>query len=136
MLFSANLAPGNDYEAGVRRILPLYDNALTSEWLLTFLLDLGVEREDGCLDWGIESGGTGREPFLRVAAYFQFSRKRALRVQGETFEFATGERIRLFFSYRYGPGQIRALLMRWGLVVVEEWLARSGEEGLFLCERA
>ena len=31
LLLSANLAPGADYAAGVQRILPLYDNALTRE---------------------------------------------------------------------------------------------------------
>ena len=40
--FSANLAPGLDYAAGMKRILPQYDNPLTRDWLLTFLLDLGV----------------------------------------------------------------------------------------------
>src|SRR5207237_1110942 len=44
LLLSANLAPGPDYAAGVQKILPLYDNALTRDWLLTFLLDLGLER--------------------------------------------------------------------------------------------
>ncbi|HYV26559.1 MAG TPA: L-histidine N(alpha)-methyltransferase, partial [Candidatus Eisenbacteria bacterium] len=47
LLFGANLAPGSDYDSGVQKILPQYDNELTREWLLTFLLDLGVERVDG-----------------------------------------------------------------------------------------
>ena len=47
LLFSANLAPGNNYAAGMRTILPQYHNPLTQDWLLTFLLDLGVERADG-----------------------------------------------------------------------------------------
>ena len=38
MLLSANLAPGPDYEAGVRRVLPLYDNGLTRDWLPDFPL--------------------------------------------------------------------------------------------------
>ena len=42
LLFSANLAPGNNYAAGMKRILPQYDNALTRDWLMTFLFDLGV----------------------------------------------------------------------------------------------
>ena len=50
LLLSANLAPGADYAAGVQRILPLYDNTLTREWLMTFLLDLGVEMGLGFLD--------------------------------------------------------------------------------------
>ena len=55
LLFSANLAPGNNYAAGVKRILPQYDNPLTRDWLMTFLLDLGVERSDGKLRFKIET---------------------------------------------------------------------------------
>src|SRR5437660_9505239 len=37
LLFSANLAPGPDYAAGIKQILPLYDNGPTCDWLTTFL---------------------------------------------------------------------------------------------------
>ena len=47
LLVSANLAPGKDYLAGIKRILPQYDNPLTRDWLLTFLMDLGIEKNDG-----------------------------------------------------------------------------------------
>src|ERR1700733_2691200 len=43
LLFSANLAPGKNYAAGVKKVLPQYDNPQTRDWLMTFLLDLGVE---------------------------------------------------------------------------------------------
>jgi len=59
LLFSANLAPGPDYAAGVQRILPLYDNFLTRDWLMTFLLDLGVEQGDGELRFSIEDEPDG-----------------------------------------------------------------------------
>ena len=61
LLFSANLAPGSDYAAGVQRIRSLYDNVLTRDWLMTFLLDLGVEQDDGELGFAVQdsSGGTG-----------------------------------------------------------------------------
>src|ERR1039457_3558027 len=49
LLFSANLAPGADYPADLKKILPQYDNPLTRDWLMTFLLDLGVGRNDGKL---------------------------------------------------------------------------------------
>ena len=71
LLFSANLAPGADYAAGVQRILPLYDNALTRDWLMTFLLDLGVEANDGELRFAVEDDPAG-SGLKRVAAYFQF----------------------------------------------------------------
>src|SRR6266536_1265800 len=54
LLLSANLAPGSDYAAGVERIRSLYDNSLTRDWLMTFLLDLGVEHDDGELAFTIQ----------------------------------------------------------------------------------
>jgi hypothetical protein len=133
LLFSANLAPGSDYAAGVKSILPQYDNALTLEWLLTFLLDLGIERTDGRLSFSIEDGAM---KLKRVVAGFHFRRAREIVVHGEKFKFQRGEAIRLFFSYRYTPDRVVRLLARQGLKVQAEWLADSGEEGVFLCQRA
>jgi len=72
LLFSANLAPGVDYAAGVRRILPLYDNALTRDWLMTFLLDLGVEAGDGELGFAVEDDPAG-SGLKRVTASFRLA---------------------------------------------------------------
>ncbi len=132
LLFSANLAPGNDYAAGVKKILPLYDNALTREWLMTFLLDLGVEAGDGELRFVIEKGPDHND-LLRVAAYFQFSRARAIKVDEETFDFAPGEKVRLFFSYRHTRELVGRLLAQHGLQVLDQWVTQSEEEGVFLC---
>jgi hypothetical protein len=133
LLFSANLAPGADYAAGLKKILPQYDNALTHDWLLTFLLDLGVGRGDGKLRFNIEDGAL---KLRRVAARFLFSRSREMVVAGERFKFRRGESIRLFFSYRYTPEQVEKNLSRHGLKIQARWLAESGEEGVFLCRRA
>ena len=134
LLFSANLAPGSDYAAGVQRILPLYDNALTRDWLLSVLLDLGVERADGAVRFVIEDdlGGIGLK---RVAAYFRFERPRHLAVEHEGFEFRPGVEIRLFFSYRHTPALVHSLLGPYGLEVREQWITRSEEEGVFLACR-
>ena len=56
LLISANLAPGPDAAASMRHILPLYDNELTRDWLMTFLLDLGISEDDGELRFLIETG--------------------------------------------------------------------------------
>jgi L-histidine N-alpha-methyltransferase len=132
LLFSANLAPGPDYAAGVAKILPQYDNTLTREWLLAFLLDLGVARGDGKLRFSVE---TGAELLRRVVARFQFQRSRRITVESETFAFRRGESIRLFFSYRYTPELVRAELAKHGLRVCDQWITQSGEEGVFLCRR-
>jgi uncharacterized SAM-dependent methyltransferase len=133
LLFSANLAPGTDYDQGMKIILPQYNNALTREWLLTFLLDLGIERTDGKIVFGIEEAA---KQLRRVVAGFHFSRTREIVVHDQKFKFQRGDSIRLFFSYRYTPDLISRQLARHGLNVQARWLAESGEEGVFLCQRA
>jgi uncharacterized SAM-dependent methyltransferase len=134
LLFSANLAPGADYSEGLKEILPSYDNDLTRDWLLSFLLDLGLERGDGELQFVIEAGPEDSE-LKRVAAYFTFTKRRELRVYEQTFAFAPRDQIRVFFSYRHTPALVRRLLGKCGLAVRREWLTRSHEEGVFLVAR-
>ena len=134
LLFSANLAPGPDYAAGVQRMLPLYDNALTRDWLMTFLLDLGVAADDGKLSFTVEDDPNGSE-LKRVAAYFRFVRPREIQVDTECLQFPAGESIRLFFSWRHTPALVRRLLSQHGLRVLDEWITQSGEEGVFLVSR-
>ena len=131
---SANLAPGDDYASGVEQVLPLYDNALTREWLMSFLLDLGMEQADGELRFVIEEDAGG-SPLRRVAAYFQILRPVTIQVDSRQFEFRAGETIRLFFSYRHTPALVRILLGQHGLQVVEQWTTNSEEEGVFLVSR-
>jgi len=128
LLFSANLAPGADYTAGVQRVLPQYDNPLTRDWLMTFLTGLGVEPGDGEMRFAIED----QHGLKRIAAYFHFRRDRRIEVDSEKFEFRAGESIRLFFSYRHTAALVRTLLEPHGLRVLDEWIAPSGEEGVFL----
>ena len=132
LLFSANLAPGKNYAAGVKQVLPQYDNPPTREWLLTFLLDLGVGRDDGRLQFAIERGGLGLK---RVVARFHFSRACRAKIEADTFTFRRGESIRLFFSYRYTPALARKILARHGLEVLNQWITPSAEEGVFLCRQ-
>ena len=132
LLFSANLSPGTNYAAGMEKILLQYDNPLTSDWLLTFLFDLGIEPRDGDLRFTIETGGLGLQ---RVVTRFHFRRARAIKVGGEKFSFASGESVQLFFSYRYTPERVRKILARYDLDVSEQWITKSGEEGVFLCRR-
>lgn len=134
LLFSANLAPRADYAAGVQAILPQYDNALTRDWLMTFLLDLGVERGDGDLRFGVadESAGSGLK---KIVARFHFTRARQIRVGSDPFTFSVGDLLELFFSYRYTPARVRQALVDGGLRVEAEWITQSGEEGVFLVKR-
>jgi L-histidine Nalpha-methyltransferase len=132
LLFSANLAPGPDYAAGVQKILPLYDNELTRDWLMTFLLDLGVERDDGALVFAVEEAAHGLK---RIVADFKFTRPRRIQVEREAFNFSAGESIRLFFSYRHTSELVRMLLAEQEINVVEQWITKAGDEGVFLCRK-
>jgi L-histidine Nalpha-methyltransferase len=132
LLFSANLAPGADYAAGMKKVLPQYDNPLTRDWLMTFLLDLGVGRSDGRMPFSI---ATGPLDLKRIEAKFHFTRRRRIKIENKAFGFRAGETIRLFFSYRYTPDLVRKVLARHGLEVCDQGMTRSGEEGVFLCRR-
>jgi len=135
LLFSANLAPGPDYNTGVQHILPQYDNAMTRDWLMTFLLDLGVERSDGELRFSAREYPPGKG-LKRVEASFHFANSHAIEIEDEKLDFPAGESIRLFFSYRYTPQFVRSLLREHSIEVKEQWITKSAEEGVFLCRRA
>jgi L-histidine N-alpha-methyltransferase len=130
LLFSANLAPGENYAGGVETILPQYDNAPTSDWLMTFLLDLGVQPADGELRFSIK---TGASKLRRIEANFYFNRPCIIHLENSRFDFIKGDSVRLFFSYRYTPARVAAALARHRLMVEEKWIATSEEEGVFLC---
>jgi L-histidine Nalpha-methyltransferase len=132
LLFSANLAPGNNYANGVKKVLPQYDNVPTRDWLMTFLLDLGIKKSDGGLKFEIATGDFGLK---RIVARFHFIRARQIKIENETFNFKAGEKIRLFFSYRYTPERVHKILASHKLKVCEQWIAESEEEGVFLCRR-
>jgi hypothetical protein len=134
LLLSANLTPGPDYDAGVRKVLPLYDNPLTREWLTMFLTDVGIDKADGDLVFGLEDG-PGSWGLKRIVANFRFARSRSIAIGPEEFSFRPGEVMRLFFSYRHTPEIVRGLASSVELRVVGQWITRSGEEGVFLMER-
>ena len=102
--------------------------------LLTFLLDLGIEKQDGEIRFLIEKGAAGGE-LRRIAAYFSFMRTREIQIDAERFEFHAGDEIRLFLSYRHTPALVRALLAPHGLEILHQWVTKSEEEGIFLCFR-
>jgi len=132
LLFSANLAPGENYASGMKKITPQYDNTPTRDWLMTFLLDLGIEKRDGELCFEIE---TARNGLKRIVANFHFKHARQIKIENEAFFFQKSEAIRLFFSYRYTPERVHEILAAHKLEVCGQWIAKSEEEGVFLCRR-
>ena len=132
LLCSANLAPGADYARGMHTVLPQYENVQTNDWLLVFLEDLGIGKEAGTVEWNLEPSSG----LMRITAHFRFKEDAAITYSNNHFKFATGDRIRLFYSYRYTPYLLEKLLGSQGLNVTNQWITRSGEEGVFLCRKA
>ena len=135
LLVSANLAPGKNYAAGVRQILPSYDNALTSEWLFSVLADLGVAPEDGRMEFRV-APCPERSGLLRVEADFVFRRACVLHYGGKEWRCKRGERFGLFFSYRHTPERVQEVFAPHGLRVQKQWLNNAGDEGVFLVQRS
>jgi len=133
LLLNVNLVPGSNPVAGMQKIFPQYDNSLTRDWLMTFLLELGIGHAEGKLRFEIGSGQLG---IKRVVAKFHFNRTATVRVEHHRFVFKPTDAIQLFYSYRYTPDQLRRLLARHGFTVTGEWVTRSGEEAVFCCVRA
>jgi L-histidine N-alpha-methyltransferase len=134
VLLSANLAPGQDYVDGVRRVLPQYDNPSTADWLITFLIDLGISPDDGELSFDIEEFDSV-VPLRRIVANFNFTKDREIAIDGEKINFVTGRKLRLFYSFRYTETKLRAFLERSNFEIVESWIVPSEEEGIFLARR-
>jgi L-histidine Nalpha-methyltransferase len=132
LLFSANLAPGTDYQAGVEKVLPLYDNHLTQEWLLGYLSEIGIAPEDGHLAFGIETDlASGLK---RITARFHFQKSVRIEIDGQQVLFASGSSLRVFFSYRHTCDTVERLLREHKLHVAQTWAAPSDEEGVFLAQ--
>jgi len=132
LLLSANLASGEDYRAGVETVLPQYDNAETHDWLLSFLMGIGVPETVGELVFGIEPV----DELLRIIANFKFVQPQSVVFDGERVAFESGQVLRLFFSYRHTPNTLAKRLVKHGLQIVFSAIAESGEEGVFRVERA
>jgi L-histidine N-alpha-methyltransferase len=132
-LLSANLAPGSDYHAGVEKVFPQYDNDPTRRWLATVLQDAGLEVDSRDLQFKIADG---QAHLLRIEAGYRFKKSQAIHIDAETFQYAPGDWFRLFFSYRHTPELLREILGKYQIEIVQQWITRSGEEGIFLCRKA
>lgn len=134
LLLSANLVSGENLLEATRRILPLYDNVPTQEWLMTFLWDLGVEHTESTVSMSVEAcpDGTG---LYRIEATCRFERDRTFVVDGEQIPFHRGESCHLFFSYRYTLAQLRDRLEQHDLLWLDSWTNNAGDEGIVLALR-
>jgi L-histidine N-alpha-methyltransferase len=134
LVLSANLAPGPDYRKGVERILPLYANELTRRWLTSVVADAGINVKSDDLEFRIEQV-PGEPALLRIESGFHLRQDQRIYIDGEEFDYEAGEWFRLFFSYRYTPQMLQQVLGAFGIEIIRQWIAQSGEEGVFLCRK-
>ena len=133
LLFSANLAPGSDNLKGVQKVFPQYNNELTKEWLITVLLDAGVERKDGDIQFTIEDDENSQ--LKRITAYFELQNDVSFTLENQLIEWKNKDKVRLFFSYRYTSPMIQEVLKNYGINVLAYWEADNQEEGIYLCQK-
>ncbi|MDY7003426.1 MAG: L-histidine N(alpha)-methyltransferase [Cyanobacteriota bacterium] len=134
LLLSANLSPGSDYVQGIEKILPQYDNELTKDWLITVLEDVGVNRENGNIKFGIKDDE--KNPNLkRVNANFELNNDVSFKLDEQLIEWKNGDKIGLFFSYRYTTTKLQEILSSYGINILNYWEAANQEEGVYLCQK-
>jgi L-histidine N-alpha-methyltransferase len=135
LLLSANLSPGEDYLQGIQSIMPQYQNAETSDWLLIFLDQLKISRSSGSLEFKIGFEPDTSEFKLqlgRIEGIFRFKDFMSINVHGEKFEWMAGDDIRLFFSNRYTRTLVEDLGLHLGLKSPRVRLSSSSQEAILM----
>lgn len=135
LLLSANLAPVACGEEGepeavrvaCERILPQYANAETGEWLRQVLVDWGAGEWAGPVEFGL--GAVGGVPAVRARC--RWERGGELVVEGVPLRVDAGGVVELFFSLRYTPGILAAVLGKHGMELGRGYLTPNGEEGVW-----
>ncbi|GIX49547.1 MAG: hypothetical protein KatS3mg131_3758 [Candidatus Tectimicrobiota bacterium] len=131
LLLSANLSP-QPYPDACPAILPQYDNPLAHAWFLGLLDSLGVPPRHAELRVTAQPLRVDGH-IWQIRAVAVFCRPTTLTLYGESFAFAAGERVQLFFSTRFTPEAVPEVLAAAGLPVVAAWVFAGQEEGLYLC---
>jgi uncharacterized SAM-dependent methyltransferase len=134
LLLSANLSP-LPYPDACPHILPQYDNPLARAWYGGLLDSLGFTAAD--YDIHLDAHPLRVDGYVwQIRAAAQFLRDVQVELYDETFSFASGERLQLFFSNRFTPHIMPQILQDAALSVVEPFLFASQEEGIYLCRRS
>jgi hypothetical protein len=93
LALSVNLAPGADYEDGVRRVMAQYDNAPTRTWLEGALAKLGIPENSGKLSFSLEKIPGG---LRRIVACWRCGAAHSIDCSGVRFSFKRGETLEVF----------------------------------------
>jgi len=131
LVLSANLAPGDDYEEGCRRVLPQYDNIETRHWLITVMEDLGVTVGISDVEFRIND----YQGVKRIEAELIIPEDSRIVYEGVEYLYNKEERFRLFYSNRFQPAQLDRMLKLHGFEILCRSLTDSEEEGAWVVKR-
>ncbi|MEY3870174.1 MAG: hypothetical protein RLZZ338_4065 [Cyanobacteriota bacterium] len=134
LLMSANLSPGDDYLEGINKIMPQYDNELTKDWLMTVLVDAGINQESGTIKLTLKDAPI--EPDLkRINYHFEVENDVSFKLDDQMIQWQTGDEVQLFFSYRYTTRKIQEVLQKYDIKVMDYWEGANQEEGIYFCQK-
>ena len=119
LLFSANLAPGENGRRGALRVLSQYDNPLTHKWLQGVVLRTRPRLSPGSIQFGVYPDTT-QSSLSRIEARWFVGSK------------ATHT---LFSSRRPTLSQVESWIRTSGLTRIHQWIEPKGEEGVWLTTR-
>ncbi len=107
---------------------------MTKDWLITVLTDVGVNQDDGIIQFDIEADQEYPDAH-RITAYFELKRDVSFKLDRNLIQWQAGERVRLFFSYRYTTPMIQKVLNHYQIDVLASVEAANQEEGVYLCRK-
>ena len=119
LLFSANLAPGENGRRGARRVLSQYDNPLTHKWLQGVALRTRPRLSPGSIHFGVYPDTT-QSSLSRIEARWVVENKPTHT---------------LFSSRRPTLSQVESWIQNSGLTRIHQWIEPKGEEGVWLTSR-
>ncbi|MEC4814809.1 MAG: L-histidine N(alpha)-methyltransferase [Scytonema sp. PMC 1069.18] len=134
LLMSANLSPGDDYLQGIKKVLPQYDNDLTKDWLMTVLVDAGINQEAGAIKFSIEDDNTNQN-LKRINACFEVESDVNFKLDDKIIEWQAGDKVQVFFSYRYTTAKLQEVLKKYDIQILDYWEDTNQEEGIYFCQK-
>ncbi|MDZ4742683.1 MAG: L-histidine N(alpha)-methyltransferase [Verrucomicrobiota bacterium] len=134
VVFSANLAPGDDYEKGVRKIFTQYDNPETRDWFLEFLGSLGIRAQKKALEFSIRKF-LRPLPHYAICVNYIFPEKTALSLYGQRVSFKKGESLDIFHSFRHTLQTLKGFSLLSQLTITREQVSPDQQEALLSVQK-
>ena len=72
----------------------------------------------------------------RVNADFELNNDVNFKLDNQLIEWKSGDKIGLFFSYRYTTAKLQEILSSYGINMLNYWESANQEEGVYLCQKS